>query len=84
MIKMIKATEEITLTFARLHLDSLHIRVSLDASYATNIDMSSQITYIVLLTDSTNACNVLVEVPTRGVAQAYRSLGWIRRSSSSA
>lgn len=58
-IRVILKSTDVGLRFSRLNLDELHIRAYADASYATNDDLSSQLGYIVLLCDNSNACHVL-------------------------
>ena len=58
-IKYLKGTIDQGLSFKKLDLESLYIRVYTDAAFANNIDLTSQLGYIITLCDKHNVCNVL-------------------------
>jgi hypothetical protein len=59
VIKYLRATPEITLSFPKLDIDMLRIVVYTDASFANNVDLSSQLGYVVTLTDASRKAAVL-------------------------
>ena len=59
VVKHVKKTSSQGLKMSKLDHDSLHLRVYADASFANNPDLTSQLGYIVLLSDKTGKCNVL-------------------------
>lgn len=58
-VKYLKKTKEISLQMKKLDLDNIHIRAYADASFATNYDETSQLGYIVLLSDKSCNANIL-------------------------
>lgn len=58
-ISLLKKTSDNALTYTQLALDSIHLRVYTDASYATNNDRTLQLGYLVLLCDDQNFCHIL-------------------------
>jgi hypothetical protein len=47
------------LKYRKLDLESLKIKVYADSSFANNEDLTSQLGYIIMLTDKTGKCNIL-------------------------
>jgi hypothetical protein len=47
------------LKFRKVDLESLKIKVYADLSFANNEDLTSQLGYIIMLTDKTGKCNIL-------------------------
>lgn len=58
-IKSAKKTSDIGLTCKPIEVESSHLRIYVNASYATNHDMSSQMGYIIMLCGDNNNCNIL-------------------------
>jgi len=52
------ATETLSLMYAPLEKDTLHLLVYAEASFASNDNVSSQLGYIVLLCDRHSRCHV--------------------------
>jgi Reverse transcriptase (RNA-dependent DNA polymerase) len=59
IIKYLRQTSEVSLNFAPLELLSLRMFINTDASQANNEDLSSQVGYIIVLTDNTNCASIL-------------------------
>jgi hypothetical protein len=59
IIKYLRQTSEVSLKFAPLELSSLRMCVYTDASQANNEDLSSQVGYIIVLTDNTNRASIV-------------------------
>ncbi len=59
VIKHLRKTPRQSLVYPKLDLQSLKLKVYADSSFANNADYTSQLGYIVLLTDKTNTCHVL-------------------------
>ena len=59
VIKHLKKTKYRSLRFPKLDQDSLRITTHSDASFSNNDDNSSQIRFIILLSDATNNCAIL-------------------------
>jgi hypothetical protein len=59
VIKHLKSNTSQGLTYHKLEKDSLKIKVYADSSFANNDDLTSQLGYIVLLTDKTNKRNII-------------------------
>ena len=49
------------LTFVLLEMDSLSLLVFTDASFANNKDLSSQISFVIILTDQNQSANILYQ-----------------------
>ena len=47
------------LKFVKLDVDTLQLLIFTDASFANNKDLSSQIGYVIVLTDGTNKANII-------------------------
>ena len=58
-ISMLKKNPNQGLKMIKLDSDSLHIKVFSDSSFANNIDLSSQLGFIILLCDKYDNCNIL-------------------------
>lgn len=58
-IQSAKNEPMLSLTFKPLDVYALHLQTYADASYASHNDFPSQIRYIVILCDNSNACNIL-------------------------
>ena len=58
-IKHANATKTLSLMYAPLDKETLHLLVYADASFASNDDLSSQLGYIVLLCDGHSRCHVM-------------------------
>lgn len=43
----------------KLYINSLHLKVFSDSSFANNLDLSSQLGYIVLICDKHDRCNII-------------------------
>lgn len=61
------------LVYDKLDKDSLHLRVYVDASFASNDDMSSQLGFIILLCDDHNRFHV-IELSSRKSKRVVRSI----------
>ena len=57
-IKFLKITKNRTLTYKRLNQKELHIKAFADSSFANNLDLTTQIGYIILLCDK-KSCHAL-------------------------
>jgi hypothetical protein len=55
-LKHLNKTPDLFLRFPKLYLKTLRLHVYSDASYANNADDSSQLGYIIFLTDATGRC----------------------------
>eukprot|EP00171_Calliarthron_tuberculosum_P009696 IDg9696t1 len=53
-----KSTSKIRLSYAALNRETVHIRAYADASFASNIDLTSQLGFIILLCDDKDHCHV--------------------------
>lgn len=58
-VKQLQETPKLGLKMQKLDIDSLHLKVFSDSSFANNKDLSSQLGYIVLLCDKHSRCNIL-------------------------
>jgi len=58
-IRRVRATMDFALKYRPLDMQSLHMRVYSDASFASNDDHSSQLGYIILLSDKDGTSHVL-------------------------
>jgi hypothetical protein len=56
VVTHLKRTMNQALTFPKLELETLSLRMYSDASYANNADGSSQLGYIIFLCDASRAC----------------------------
>lgn len=72
-IRMIMKSPSIGLKYKKLHVDSKHIRVYADASYATSDDLTSQLGYLILLHDRYHNCHIL-EYASRKSRRVVRSI----------
>lgn len=70
---MVMKASECGLRFGKVDVDSLHLRVYADASFATNEDLSSQLGYVVLLCDETDRCHLL-DYTSRKSKRVVRSI----------
>ena len=52
-------TKENGLTYVNLDLNTCRIVLLSDASFANNVDLKSQLGYLILLVDGSNKCNIL-------------------------
>ena len=59
LIRRIKNSKSMVLKYHKLDINSLHIRVYSDASFASNEDNSSQLGYIIMLADRNDNVHVL-------------------------
>lgn len=59
VIKRAKAGDDLRLMYPALDRSTLRLRVYVDASFAGNADLSSQVGYVVLLCDHTGASHIL-------------------------
>ena len=57
-ILKVKRSTDLCLRFRNLHLDTLHMRVYTDASFANNDDLSSQFGFIILLCDNKDYAHI--------------------------
>jgi hypothetical protein len=55
----LKATPKKGITYPRLDRTSLRLKVYADSSFANNEDLTSQLGYLVLLTDKNDRCNII-------------------------
>ena len=60
IVRHLKKTLGLTLKYPKLDMDSLSLYVYSDASYANNHDGTSQLGYIIFLTDKSQKCQPLV------------------------
>ena len=58
-IKYIKR-KHLRLKFKPLAVDTLQLRVYADAAFATNLELSSQLGFVILLCDSSNTAHLLI------------------------
>lgn len=58
-ISYAKSTPEVKLIYRPLDRSKLHLRTYADASFASNLDLSSQLGFIILLCDDSSRCHVL-------------------------
>lgn len=61
------------LRFGPLDFGSIHLRVYSDAAFATNEDLSSQLGYIVIITDKSDRCHIL-DFSSKKSKRAVRSI----------
>jgi Reverse transcriptase (RNA-dependent DNA polymerase) len=59
VIKHLKSYPSQALKYYKLDKDTLKLKVYADSSFANNDDFTSQLGYIVLLTDKTDRCNII-------------------------
>jgi hypothetical protein len=59
-IKVLKNTAERNLLYQNLELKTLRIVSYADASFANNEDLTSQLDFIIVLTDKTGRCNLVL------------------------
>jgi hypothetical protein len=59
IVKHLKNTKEIQLCYPKLDSETIYLAVYADASLNTNNDYTSQLGYIILLTDHTSTCCIL-------------------------
>lgn len=59
LVRHVKKTKSQGLKMQKLDYDSLHIRAYSDASFATNADLTSQLGFIIVMSDASHKSNVL-------------------------
>ena len=59
LIRRIKDSKSMVLIYHKLYINSLHISVYSDASFASNEDNSSELGYIIILADRNDDVHVL-------------------------
>lgn len=72
-IRRVSSTPRRGLTYKPLDQKTVHLRVYADASHATNDDLSSQLGYLILLADASNACHV-IDYASRKSRRVVRSI----------
>jgi hypothetical protein len=60
VVKHLRKTASFTLTYPKLDINLLTLKVYTDASYANNYDGSSQLGYIIFLAEATRKCQPIV------------------------
>lgn len=58
-VRMLKHNPQRGLKMKKLDTNSLHLKVFSDASFANNLDLSSQLGFIILMCDKNDDCNVI-------------------------
>lgn len=61
------------LSYRKLELESVHIRVYSDAAFATNDDLSSQLGFLILLADENDRCHI-IEYASKKSKRVVRSI----------
>lgn len=72
-IAQVKSRVKRGLRYASIDLESAHLRVYVDVSYASNDDLSSQIRFIILLADAKNHRHIL-DYSSRKSRRVFRSI----------
>jgi hypothetical protein len=73
-VKLCEDTSNRRMNFVGLNMDTMHIAVFVDASFATNWDGSSQLGILVCLRDAHSRCNVLHATSVKSKRVARSSL----------
>ncbi len=74
-VQYLKSTEECGISMKNLEINFIHRRACCDASFAANKDLSSQLGFIIVISDKNNTANILHFNSFKNKRTARRVLG---------